>query len=249
MRSFFIAVAILAAPSVAIQAAPPQVVDFFKARADGHLDAKFIAANEKRGQLLLKNQGEQPLVIRMPEAFAGVPVLAQLGPLPNLDADLAQGVGIPGPGGLNPRLNGRFNVAPERLVDLRPGQQRRLRIESVCLDHGKRTPNARMKYDVVPLADYKPGAELAELMKIFGQERYSQPAVQAVAWHYASDKTMEELTTFRDKRTGRRFFSKAQLKEAYRLRAEVQLRVRQRESAVSASAQAVRSTQGEPLLR
>ncbi|MGI9427143.1 MAG: hypothetical protein ACR2NM_00685, partial [Bythopirellula sp.] len=189
------------------------------------------------------------LVIRMPAAFAGVPVLAQLGPLPNLDPNPAQGVGIPGPGGLNPRLNGRFNVAPERLVDLKPGQQRRLRIESVCLDHGKRTPNARMKYDVVPLADYKPGAELAELMNIFGQDRYSQPAVQAVAWHYASGKTMEALTTFRDKRTGQRFFTKTQLKEAYRLRAEVQQRVRQRQSATSASVHPERNTEGELLLR
>ena len=107
------------------------------------------------------------------------------------------------------------------IAKLKPGQQRRIRIESVCLDHGRPTPNARMKYDVVPLADYKPGVELAELMKVFGEGKYSQPAVQAIAWHYANGKTMDALALLRSQKTGKRIFSRSQLAEAARLRRDV----------------------------
>jgi hypothetical protein len=211
-------------------AADPAAVDFFDARAAGDLDAKFIAVNEKRGHLLLKNHGQQPLKIRMPAAFAGVPVLAQFDPIP-FPPEPAQPLGIPGQVGLNERQ--LFNVAPENLVELKPGQKRTIRIKSVCLDHGKPTPNARMKYDVVPMADYNSSAELAELMVVYGQGKYSQPAVQAMAWHYANSKTIDELRTLRHKNTKQRIFTTAQIDEAVRLDQEVRAQTKQREQSVS----------------
>ena len=212
-------------------AAPPaqdaaEPVDFFAARKAGDFDAKFIAANEKRGHLILENKLKKPLVIQMPEAFAGVPVLGQL--LPGLPQGPAPGQGVGIPGVVNPRgpgLNGPFNIAPERLVELKPGQKRTVRLQGVCLDHGKPTPNARMKYDLVPLADYKADKRLAELMRVFGEGRYSQPAVQAVAWHYTDGLSMDQLRKVRDPKSRKIFFTKVQLDEARKLHREVKDRL------------------------
>ena len=82
-----------------------------------------------------------------------------------------------------------------------------------------------MKYDVVPLADYKSDKRVAELISVFGEGRYSQSAVQAVAWHYASGKTMDELRKIRHPKTHKIFFTKSQLDEARRLHGEVKDRL------------------------
>jgi hypothetical protein len=230
-QAFLPAVATVIILSSSGIAAPPEraeAVDFFKARQAGDLDAKFIAANEKRGHLLLENEGERPLVIRMPEAFAGVPVLAQFAPFPGPNPGPVPGQGVGIPGNVNQRgpfLQGNWNVPPERLVELQPAQKRTFRIESVCFDHGKPTPNARMKYDIVPLADYKSDKRLAELIRVFGEGRYSQPAVQAIAWHYASGKTIDELRKICHPKTHQIFFTKSQIDEARKLHRDVKERL------------------------
>ncbi|MCG8586638.1 MAG: hypothetical protein MI757_18200 [Pirellulales bacterium] len=238
MRSAALSMALVASYCITGVADELDAVDFFAARKAGDLDAKFIAANEKRGHLVLKNNGKKPLKIRMPAAFAGVPILAQFQPipLPGPIDNTPQGVGFPGPGINNVVPNGVFNVAPERFVELKAGKKRTIRVVSVCLDHGQPTPNARMKYDVVPLADYKPGEKLAALMQLLGGRKYSQPAVQAVAWHYANGKTLAELRTFRSRQTGGLFFTRPQIDEAVRLHAEIERHFKaRRRSSPSAS--------------
>lgn len=239
MRSAALSLAIVAGYCANGLAVEPLAVDFFQAREAGALDAKFIAVNEKRGHLILENNDDRPLKIRMPAAFAGVPVLAQFQPIPfpgPID-NQPQGVGFPAPGlnGGNIPINGVMNVAPERIVELKAGQKRTIRVQSVCLDHGHPTPNARMKYDVVPLASYKPGMKLAELISVLDQRKYSQSAIQAVAWHYTDGKTLAELRKFRSKPSGGLFFTKAEIGEAARLLAEIERRFENRKHNPSAS--------------
>ena len=52
-------------------------VDLFDAMTSGQLDVKFVAKNSHDGRLLIKNNTGQPLSVKLPEAFAAVPVLAQ----------------------------------------------------------------------------------------------------------------------------------------------------------------------------
>src|SRR5262245_295121 len=64
----------------AAKAAPAasEPVDFFDAIDNQQIDAKFLAKSDKEARVLIKNNTGKPLNIKVPEAFAGVP-LAQFG--------------------------------------------------------------------------------------------------------------------------------------------------------------------------
>ena len=54
-------------------------VELFQAVEEGKADLTFIAKNDHAGRVILTNNTKQPLNLQLPEAFAGVPVLAQFG--------------------------------------------------------------------------------------------------------------------------------------------------------------------------
>jgi hypothetical protein len=58
------------------EAASQNVLD---AEAQGLVDVRFIANDARSAQVLVTNRGDRPLTLRLPPAFAGVPVLAQMG--------------------------------------------------------------------------------------------------------------------------------------------------------------------------
>ena len=55
------------------------VVDLFEAVDRGDVDVRFIPLNAKRANVVITNQTNQPLQLRMPNAIAAVPVLGQFG--------------------------------------------------------------------------------------------------------------------------------------------------------------------------
>ena len=59
--------------------AQPAVVDLFAGIDDGTVEAIVIPRDSKKVTLQLKNTSDKPLTIRLPEAFAAVPVQAQFG--------------------------------------------------------------------------------------------------------------------------------------------------------------------------
>ncbi|MCO6454085.1 MAG: hypothetical protein J5I93_02115, partial [Pirellulaceae bacterium] len=63
------------------QAAEPEArhVGLFEAIEAGDIDVKLIPQSSKGGNVVIENKTKQPLTIQLPEAFAGVPVLAQIG--------------------------------------------------------------------------------------------------------------------------------------------------------------------------
>src|SRR5688572_27967987 len=56
-----------------------QTVEFFQAMKAGQLDMKFIPMNDEAANVLIENKTDKPLYVKLPEAFAGVPVLVQMG--------------------------------------------------------------------------------------------------------------------------------------------------------------------------
>jgi hypothetical protein len=83
------AIAALAAPGVcpvaaevgpasaSAEAATP--LDVLAAEQDGLVEVRFIANDSRSAQVVVKNRSDRPLTLRLPAAFAGVPVLAQMG--------------------------------------------------------------------------------------------------------------------------------------------------------------------------
>ncbi len=185
-----------------------KTVDLFDGIKSGDLDVKFIAKNSRDGQVLIKNNTDQPLTVKLPDAFAAVPVLAQNGVAGgggnrtnnrnsrnNGTNNQNQGVGgglggIGGGGAGGIGGGGAFDVAPEKVA--------KIKVETVCLEHGKKEPTQTVPYEIRPIDSFTTDAKVQELCKLLGTGEINQKAAQAAAWHLANHMTWEQLM---DKKT------------------------------------------------
>ncbi|HEV2971570.1 MAG TPA: hypothetical protein VGY55_16455 [Pirellulales bacterium] len=175
-------------------------VDLFDAMKSGDVQVKYIAHNSKEGQLLVTNNTDAPLTVKLPDAFAAVPVLAQnqVGATKSNKSyggggnNQNQGVGgggglggIGGGGGGQRGGGGAFDVAPEKVA--------KIKIETVCLEHGKKEPAPNVPYEIRPIETFTSDASVQELCKMLATGQINQRAAQAAAWHLANHMTWEQL--------------------------------------------------------
>jgi hypothetical protein len=175
-------------------------VDLFDAMKSGEIAVKFVAHNSREGQLLITNKADQPLTVKLPDAFAAVPVLAQAVNAAagnngnhksynnnnnnNQNQGLGGGGGGIGGGGYGGG-GGAFDVPPEKTA--------KIKLDTVCLEHGKKEPNARVPYEIRPIESFTSDANVQELCKMLGGGQVSQRAAQAAAWHLADHMSWEQL--------------------------------------------------------
>lgn len=166
-------------------------VDLFDAIDDGLIEVKFIARDDHRGRVIVENKTDEEVRFRMPEAFVGVPVLAQLGGGGGGGGQSVGGGG--GGGGLGGGGGqggggggGAFSVAPEKAAKINVGL--------LCLDHGKRIPSSKKPYKLVPAEEHLSSEpEVIELLAAFGRGELQRDAAQAAVWHANSDVSWAEL--------------------------------------------------------
>lgn len=174
----------------------PMKVEMFAAIAAGQIDVELIGKSSKEANVLIKNKLDRPVAIRLPEAFAGVPVLAQVNNNNNNfgggGGGSNQGVGGGFGGGQGGGVGGQqgggggfFNVPAEK--------QLKVEVAVVCLDHGKRDPNPRVKYAIQPIESYTTKPGVRELCVMLGRGQVSQRIAQAAAWHLNNDMSWSEL--------------------------------------------------------
>jgi len=193
------------APAADKPAATSDPVDFFDAIDNQQIDAKFIAKNDKEARVLIKNNTGQPLNIKVPEAFAGVP-LAQFGGGGGGVGGRGgggggfggggggqQSVGGGGLGGGGGGLGGGGGGGGGGFFSVPPDETTKLNVAVVCLDHGLRTPNGSAAYKIVRPEDHIDRPAVIELMKAFGRGGLDQSAVQAAAWNLNNDMSWNEL--------------------------------------------------------
>ena len=149
-------------------------VEFFSAMEEGELEAKFVAKDATQATLIVENRTKKPLRIALPATFAGVPVLAQQGG--GLGGDFGGGFG--GGGGF-------MNVAPERT--------QKVKIATVCLEHGKKDPNPRVAYKIVPLKSFTSDPLVHSVCETLGRNKIDQVSAQAAAWHFTDGLTLQQL--------------------------------------------------------
>jgi hypothetical protein len=178
-------------------ASEPVAVDLFQAMEAGDLEVKLIPKDSTQSTVLIENKSDRPLRIRLPEAFAGVPVLAQdfgndRGGLGrgggNNNSNQSFGGGMGGMGGMGMGMGGMggmFNVAPAAV--------RKLKVKTVCLEHGKPDPNPRIPYALKPLESVTQDGKVIELCKMLGRNEIDQHAAQAAAWHLTDGLTWPQL--------------------------------------------------------
>jgi hypothetical protein len=92
------------------------------------------------------------------------------------------GMGGMGGGGMG---GGMFRVQPDH--------PRKLKVATVCLEHGKDDPNPRMDYKIIKLEEFNNDPKIANLCALLGQNRIPQNTAQATAWHIANGLSWEEL--------------------------------------------------------
>lgn len=161
-----------AEPAKKEDAAKPKVetVDVFEAIKAGLIEVKYIAKNSTQANLVITNKTKRPLNVDLPEAFAGMPILAQ-----GFDADNQGGGG--GAAG--------FNIAPEKV--------RRIKVKTLCLEHGKADPNPRVAYEIRPIEDLTTKPEVIALVAHYARGDINVKAAQAAAWHLENGLSWREL--------------------------------------------------------
>lgn len=178
-----------------------KTVDLFDAMKSGEVEVKLIPKDSTQARVFITNRTNQPLNVRLPNAFAGVPVLAQVGGAGGglggggLGGGLGGGGnqgfgggfggGGGGAGGAGGAGGGFFNVPPERVGELR--------VTTVCLEHGKADPKPTVPYELRPIESFTSKPGVRELCSLLANGRIDQHTAQAAAWHLNNDMSWEEL--------------------------------------------------------
>jgi hypothetical protein len=175
-------------------------VEFFKAMNDKQVDVKFIAKSDRAARVIITNKTKQRLDLQMPEAFAGVPVLAQIGGggfggggrggggFGGGGGGGQQSVGGGGLGGGGGGLGGGGGV-----FSIPPQQTAKINVPVVCLDHGLRNPSSSRPYKIVPADEHIDRPAVIELLKAFGRGQLDHQSTQAAAWHLNNDLSWQQL--------------------------------------------------------
>lgn len=202
-----------------------ETVEMFKAIQDGQIEVQLIPKDSTQCRVLVTNKTTQPLNVRLPDSFAGVPVLAQVGGRGTggsggRQGGMAQSFGGGmggGRGGMGGGMGGMgrgmgmFNVKPEVVG--------KMNVPIVCLEHGKPDPRAQVKYEIKPIEKFtsKPGVD--ELCQMLGTGQIDQRAAQAAAWNLNNDMSWQQLATKRLRYangTSRPYFQPQELQAAVR---------------------------------
>jgi hypothetical protein len=202
----------------AIQAAEPvkptaatkssaNVVELFAGMEAGEIEVKVIPKDATGGNITVKNKTDKPLTIKLPEAFAGVPVLAQgfgggglgggagggLGGS-GMQGGGNQGFGGGGMGGMMGGMGGMgMGMGGGGMFAIGPDKVTKIKFVAVCLDHGLKDPSPRVEYKLVPIEEYAKEPAVTEVIKLMVTGKLDQHSAQAAAWHLQNGLAWEEL--------------------------------------------------------
>ena len=128
-------------------------------------------------------------------------------------------------------MGGMFRVEPDKT--------RKLKVPCVCLEHGKKDPNPRMKYVIVPIEKVNNDPRVVQLCNMLGNGKVAQNTAQAAAWHLANGLSWQDLAhknRVESKYTGNvRFFHPAELRQAFYWTKQIQREFEQQSSSSSTS--------------
>ena len=211
------------------KAVPAESIDLFEGMENGKLEVRFLPKDATLATIVINNKTDKPLDIRLPDAFGGVPVLAQGmgmggmggmgmggmggmgggmggmggmgGGMGGMGGGQGMGGGMGGMGGGMGGLGGMGGMGGGGMGGMGMGGMMRveadkaakLKVPTVCLEHGKKDPNPRMKYKLVRLDEVNPDPRVRELCKLLGTGKLPQNTAQAAAWHIANGLTWEQL--------------------------------------------------------
>lgn len=212
-RIFIVACCMVALPFI-MGAKPARIVkdaesvELFAAIKAKQVEVKLIPKDATEATVLIENKTAKPLRIALPAAFAGVPVLAQddfggggddfggggfgadQGGQQQQQQAMGGGMGgggMMGGGGGMMGGGGMFNVAPERT--------RKVKVRTVCLEHGKKDPHPRVPYELRPIDSFTSDASVHHVCAMLGRGEVDQVSAQAATWHLTDKLTLQQLAS------------------------------------------------------
>jgi hypothetical protein len=199
-----------ASPASRKDESPAKTVEMFAGIDAGEVEVVMIMKDSKEGTVMVKNKTDKPLTVKIPAAFAGVPILAQRGGgglggagggmggmggggggggggmQGMMGGGMGGGMGGMGGGMMGGGMGGgMFNVAPDKV--------QKIKITTVCADHGLDDPNPRVPYKPIPIDSYAKDPAVVNVVKLMLAGRIDQHSAQAATWHIQNGLSWEEL--------------------------------------------------------
>tara|TARA_R110002095_G_scaffold102921_1_gene90235 strand:+ start:1409 stop:2269 length:861 start_codon:yes stop_codon:yes gene_type:complete len=216
----------------------PQV-NLFEGIEQQALTVRVAPISAYNSSVFITNLTAQPLTVKLPQSVASIHILAQNGPgdgflqglqnQPQQQTGKSQAVG----GNLTPVGNnqnfdfkGLFTIPAEKTV--------RLRLQSVCLEHGKPSPSSLKTYELRPIESQVQDKALVLLLTKFDPRYDDWEMMQAIAWHLSSHMEWQELANEKKDRViggGVPLFSTAQLLAAKKIVEMAQVNVNRKQTA------------------
>jgi len=190
-------------------------VEFFEALQTEEVQARLLPRDSTGGQLLLTNSTAEPLTVKMPEGFVGVPVHAQFGNMGTgsmmMPGGTGQNNGMAGgnqtgglqsvgggtgmqstmgqqsgmQNGMMPGMN-QSSMFPG-FFSIPAGRTLRVPYQSACLNHGLNEPYSRAPYRIVPIEDYTSDPVLHDLIvDVATADPNRKKSLQAAIWNVAN---------------------------------------------------------------
>jgi hypothetical protein len=236
-----------------------QASELFAAEADGLVAVKYIPNDSRSAQVIISNRTSKPLSLRLPAAFAGVPVLAQMG-MGMGGGGAAAGFGAGGIGGgpqatggglggqgMNGMGGGGAGAAGGGAFSIPPQKTRVLRVTTVCLEHGKPEPSSRHPYKLAAVESFSTDPKLAVVLESLGRGELSQKVAQAAAWNLSNGLSWERLAAEKIDHAGgvpdEPYFTAAELLAAQRVVAIATQQAAARQPASEDSSAAINTRQ------
>lgn len=111
------------------------------------------------------------------------------------------------------------NGLPGGLMRIEPDRPRKLKVTTVCLEHGKPDPRPRMTYQLVPIERVTGDPRLHTLCTQLGSGELPRSVAQAAAWHLASGLSWRELAVKNRRQSqylgNERYFTRNDLRAAH----------------------------------
>jgi hypothetical protein len=180
-----------------------EVVEMFAAMDNDMIEVAVVPADSKKVTIRIKNKTDRPLAIRLPNAMAAVPILAQFQPNNffnnnnnnnnnnrnnnnnnNNNQNSPQTLGVGNQNRNNQQMV--FNVPAGKVI--------KQKLPAVCMEHGKPEPAARMPFELRPLSEVtKNTDEMVSILQYLATEQVSQRVAQVATWHVCNDMEWEAL--------------------------------------------------------
>lgn len=213
-----------------------EATDLLAAETQGLVAVKYIPNDSRSAQIVITNRTQRPVTLRLPAAFAGVPVLAQMG-MGGMGGGGGAGAGF-GAGGIGggPQTTGGGGAGGQGMngmggggmggggggaFSIPPQKTRVLRVTTVCLEHGKPEPSSRYPYKLSAVDSFSSDPKLSLVLESLGRGELSQKVAQAAAWHLSNGMSWERLAAEKIDHAGgvpdEAYFTTAELMAAQRV--------------------------------